>query len=79
MGGSAGLVYTPNSVQAAVGDTVRFTFKEKNHTATQSTFDKPCVRKADALDSGFLANPDGKANPAPTWWFTVPDTKPLCT
>ena len=44
VGGSAGLVYTPESVNAAVGDMINFTFMSKNHTVTQSAFDKPCVR-----------------------------------
>ena len=64
---------------AAPGDIVNFTFKQKNHTVTQSTFDKPCVKMAGGMDSGFKPNPDGNANPAPTWQYTVMDTKPTCT
>ena len=49
VGGAAGLVYTPNQLNASVGDTVRFNFNVKNHTATQSAFKTPCV----PLDGGF--------------------------
>ena len=77
--GSAQLTYTPSSIQAAAGDRVRFTFQAKNHTATQSTFAAPCARMAGGADSGFRPNPDGMANPAPWWDFTVADTKPTCT
>jgi len=46
VGGSAGLVYTPEQITANVGDTVIFTFGVKNHTATQSTFAQPCIKMA---------------------------------
>ena len=78
VGGKAGLIYSPKSVMAAPGDIINFTFMEKNHTVTQSTFDKPCVRMAGGACSGFKANLDGMASPAPTWQFTVKDMKPVC-
>jgi hypothetical protein len=42
VGGSAGLVYTPEYVYANVGDVVIFDFGTKNHTLTQSSFAEPC-------------------------------------
>jgi plastocyanin len=42
VGGSAGLVYSPEYIMANVGDTVTFHFGTKNHTLTQSTFAVPC-------------------------------------
>ncbi|KAK4213603.1 hypothetical protein QBC37DRAFT_285569 [Rhypophila decipiens] len=36
------LTYEPSDLTAAVGDMVQFQFFSGNHTATQSTFDKPC-------------------------------------
>lgn len=36
------LTYEPSDLTAAVGDMVQFQFFGGNHTATQSTFDKPC-------------------------------------
>lgn len=49
VGGTAGLVYTPEYVNAAVGDVVIFTFGTKNHTLTQSSFAQPCVK----MDGGI--------------------------
>jgi plastocyanin len=36
------LVYNPANISAAIGDTVTFEFRPKNHTVTQSSFLKPC-------------------------------------
>ena len=46
VGGSAGLVYTPDQITANVGDVVIFTFGVKNHTVSQSSFAQPCVKMA---------------------------------
>ncbi|RDB21255.1 Programmed cell death protein 5 [Hypsizygus marmoreus] len=53
VGGPGILKYNPQFVNANPGDVVRFTFKQKNHTATQSTFESPCVRAPDGFDSGL--------------------------
>lgn len=42
VGGTAGLVYSPEYVYANVGDTIVFQFGAKNHTVTQSSFAQPC-------------------------------------
>ena len=47
VGGSAGLIYTPDHITADVGDLVIFTFGPKNHTLTQSTFAQPCIKMAE--------------------------------
>ncbi|KAF9068736.1 Cupredoxin [Rhodocollybia butyracea] len=55
VGGTNGTVaYSPNNVNASVGDIVRFTFQQKNHTVTQSSFASPCSPLADGFDSGFV-------------------------
>jgi len=54
VGGSAGLVYTPEYIMANVGDTVTFHFGTKNHTATQSTFDVPCGAMTGGISLPFL-------------------------
>jgi len=41
--GTAGLIFDPSSITAAIGDTVTFQFHPKNHTVTQSTFANPCT------------------------------------
>jgi plastocyanin len=70
------LGYTPESIVAAVGDTVSFVFMQKNHTATQSTFAEPCRKMEGGMDSGFMPNPDGKAGVV--WDMQVSTTEPLC-
>lgn len=54
-----------------------FKFLEKNHTVTQSSFDKPCVKNPKGVDSGFMPN-DGKKNPAPWYKFQVSSKEPIC-
>lgn len=53
VGGTAGLVYTPPFVNAAVNDTVHFTFNEKNHTVTQSSFEAPCSPLLGGVNTGL--------------------------
>ncbi|KAG8876031.1 hypothetical protein FRB98_007503 [Tulasnella sp. 332] len=76
VGGSAGIVYTPNSITANPGDTVQFQFQVKNHTLTQSTFAAPCAEKAGGFDSGFM--PVAATDTTfPTYTITVNDTTPI--
>lgn len=75
-GMAAVLGYSPESITANVGDMVMFVFMQKNHTATQSTFDNPCKKMDGGMDSGFMPNPEGKAGV--TWNMTVETTDPLC-
>lgn len=92
MGGSAGLVYSPESVQANQWDMIQFNFMAKNHTVTQSTFPKPCAKipampgMPMPVDSGFMAN-DGSgtppmmmvqvANASMPMWFYCKQKKPM--
>jgi len=69
------LLYNPEAITAAVGDMIMFVFMQKNHTVTQSTFADPCRKMDGGMDSGFMANPEGK--PGVTWNMTVPTTEPL--
>ncbi|KAA1476457.1 hypothetical protein DENSPDRAFT_785159 [Dentipellis sp. KUC8613] len=41
--GDASTVFQPQRISANLGDTVFFNFTLGNHTATQSTFDSPCI------------------------------------
>jgi plastocyanin len=78
VGGPGILKYDPESVTAAVGDVVVFTFKQKNHTATQSTLASPCVKAAGGFDSGFVPVPDtNTAGPYPVAEFTVDSLDPV--
>lgn len=75
VGGPAGLVYTPEFVVAAPGDTVSFDFLSRNHTVTQSTLDLPCIFKSDGKKSGFRPNPDNIPGKE-TFDIVVPDAEP---
>ncbi|PVI07940.1 hypothetical protein DM02DRAFT_637758 [Periconia macrospinosa] len=74
-GKAPNLGFFPDQLTANVGDVVMFEFFQKNHTATQSTFDQPCKKKDGGMDSGFMPNPEGKAGV--TWNFTVETTDAL--
>ncbi|KAM4066874.1 hypothetical protein HRG_000888 [Hirsutella rhossiliensis] len=56
--GGQGLVYSPPvNKNIPVGTTVIWEFYAKNHTVTQSTFDKPCEKMQGGFDTGFMPNP----------------------
>jgi plastocyanin len=78
VGGPGVLQYNPDSVTANPGDVVVFEFHQKNHTATQSTLDAPCVQKPGGFNSGFVPVEDANtAGPFPKAQFTVTDTNPV--
>jgi plastocyanin len=78
VGGTAGLVYTPDTIQAAVGDMVIFTFMNANHTVTQSAFTAPCVKLPEGMDSGFMPNTNNTIVPAPQMAMQVTVATPIC-
>jgi plastocyanin len=77
------LLFQPEALYAEPGDTVRFTFKQKNHTVTQTSFGKVCEPLLDqytqqpALDSGFQPVGADQTADFPTWDYTVKDTTPV--
>ncbi|KAF8809073.1 Cupredoxin [Phlegmacium glaucopus] len=76
VGSNGTLTFSPNSITAAVGDTVTFQFQAKNHTATQSTFAAPCSRMASGVNSGF--NPvSATATQLPQFTIMVNATTPM--
>lgn len=77
VGGSAGLVYTPNTIEAAVGDMVIFTFMSNNHTATQSAFTTPCEKLTGGMDSGFMPNINNTVSPPPQMAMQVTVATPI--
>ncbi|KUJ12028.1 uncharacterized protein LY89DRAFT_699994 [Mollisia scopiformis] len=77
VGGTAGLVYSPDNVLANVGDMVVFTFLSQNHTATQSAFATPCEKLTGGMDSGFMPNINGSVNPAPQMAMQVTVATPI--
>jgi len=68
------LEYDPPYIHAAIGDTVTFQFKPKNHTVTQSSFENPCESNG-GFKSGFMpVAPD--AQHFPTFDVKVHDVSP---
>lgn len=67
--GNGGLIFNPNSVTAAVGDMVEFTFYPMNHSIAQSSFSAPCVPLSSGMGlfSGFqFATKSGAAVSLPS-------------
>ncbi|KAI8999025.1 Cupredoxin [Trametes punicea] len=76
VGGPGILKYDPPSVNADPGDEVIFTFKQENHTVTQSSLDSPCTPLEGGFDSGFVPVGDN-ATEFPIAQFTVQDVSPV--
>jgi plastocyanin len=58
--GADGLfAYNPSNISAAIGDTVTFEFRPKNHTVTQSSFSNPCQPLADTSLTGAVGFKSG--------------------
>ncbi|KAF3918447.1 hypothetical protein ABW21_db0202241 [Orbilia brochopaga] len=54
--GAGGLVFSPDTITAAKGDTVQFVFAGGNHTVTQADFNNPCNPSNNAFTSGFTGS-----------------------
>jgi len=77
VGAGGNLTFTPDSINATVGDTVVFQFVAKNHTATQSSFATPCTNlNSTSFDTGFqdVGNTTNFLN---STVLTVNDTNPV--
>jgi plastocyanin len=61
--GKDGLTFSPDSVDAAVGDQIVFSFYPSDHAVVRSTFDKPCspLESDGAVYSGFPDTSNGMA------------------
>lgn len=78
VGGPTGeLTYTPDAIEANVGDIVTFEFHQKNHSAVQSSLANPCGQVEGGFNSGFFPVDAGVTSGFPQWNFTVADTKPV--
>jgi len=77
VGGPGVLKFNPSSVNANVGDVVRFIFNQKNHTVTQSTLESPCTPLSGGFDSGFMPVPNTQTSNFPTAQLTVQKTTPI--
>ena len=71
-------VFTPNTLDAKIGDTILFQFMSGNHSATQSTFEAPCDSLVNGADSGYMPNVNNSDNPPPAYAFRIASTSPAC-
>lgn len=60
VGENGQLTFTPNTVNASVGDTVLFNFHPLNHSVVQSTFGQPCQPESNGIFSGFMPVSSGQ-------------------
>ncbi|KAG9376600.1 hypothetical protein A1F94_013147 [Pyrenophora tritici-repentis] len=65
------IVFMPETVTAAQGDTVVFHFWPKNHSVVQSTFAKPCEPMADGMWSGFVPTTDTEKAASTSFTYEV--------
>jgi plastocyanin len=65
------LVFIPNNVTAAEGDTVTFKFWPKNHSIAQATFAKPCEPMSNGFWSGYVPTTDTTKAAAMSYSFKV--------
>lgn len=69
------LTYYPNNIVEPPNTVVEFKFNPRNHTVTESSFDKPCQPIKDGISSGFIATTQVPA--VASFEVVVKDTKPL--
>jgi plastocyanin len=82
VGGPGKLLYDPEALFASPGDVVHFTFKQKNHTATQGSFKDPCSPLLDAsnapvFDTGYKFVADSAVDGFEVVDYHVQDDKPV--
>jgi plastocyanin len=76
VGNNSKLLFEPDNIQAAEGDTVTFKFWPKNHSVAQAAFNAPCEPLADGFWSGFI--PSAEKAAATTFMYTVTNaSKPI--
>jgi plastocyanin len=71
VGAGGGLDYQPDTLTAAVGDTIIFNFQPGDHSVAQSTFGAPCTPSSNGIWSGFFASTTN------AFVVTVNNTDPL--
>ena len=65
------LVFKPDSIKAAEGDTVTFKFWPKNHSVAQGAFGSPCSPMNNGMWSGFVPTSDTEKVSNWTFQFEV--------
>ncbi|RPB20431.1 Cupredoxin, partial [Terfezia boudieri ATCC MYA-4762] len=77
------LVFTPDSLDAALGDSVQFQFYPTSHSVVRSSFENPCVPLDPSTSngtSGFFSGPmpvQKSDTYMPTFTILVTETTPI--
>ncbi|KAK0715208.1 hypothetical protein B0H67DRAFT_488705 [Lasiosphaeris hirsuta] len=75
VGPNGALVYSSNNITELPRTVVEFLFNPRNHTVTQSSFEKPCQPLDGGFSSGFVAT---TASPSgASFKIVIADTKPI--
>jgi len=72
--GKSGLVFSPNTTIAAVGDTLQFHFYSGGHSAVEGIFSSPCEPATNGFFSGYMP---GSTNGEMTFVVDVTTTDPI--
>jgi plastocyanin len=73
--GEDGLVFSPNSTTAAVGDTVTFHYYPRAHGVARSSYSSPCAAIDNGFNSGFVKVASGES--PTTFTITINNTDPI--
>ncbi|PHH63123.1 hypothetical protein CDD81_6274 [Ophiocordyceps australis] len=77
VGGDQGLAFNPQEIRANAGDMIIYKFMAQKHSATQSSFDDPCVPLPGGFDTDLIENANNSIVPAPEVAMQVMTTKPI--
>ncbi|KAF0330075.1 hypothetical protein GQ607_002842 [Colletotrichum asianum] len=75
VGLNGALTFTPNDIKEPPRTFVEFSFNPRNHSVTQSSFDKPCEPSANGFSSGLI--PTALSPSGVTFSILVNDSKPI--
>jgi hypothetical protein len=68
--GATGSFFDPPVLSAELGDVVTFVFESGNHSATQSSFETPCLPLEGGFNSGIVSALDPN-QPVRSWSLTI--------
>ncbi|KAK3348930.1 hypothetical protein B0T25DRAFT_581985 [Lasiosphaeria hispida] len=77
VGKNGQLKFDPETLDVKKGDTITYEYFARNHSVTQSSFDKPCVPLDNAIFSGFVPTDSPIVADRTTFTIEVKDEKPI--
>ncbi|KAK0725101.1 hypothetical protein B0H67DRAFT_641555 [Lasiosphaeris hirsuta] len=77
VGKNGQLRFDPETIDAKKGDKVTYNFFARNHSVTQSSFEKPCMPLDNAIFSAFVPTDSPDVASRTTFTIEVKDDKPI--